>query len=145
MKTTREQIIEDIAAKVEAKLLKTDLANNEVKLSLIDDLKNSINKVTTFESDVKSMGLNAKKTNKLFQDAISQKEIILKNYSDNKNKQETILKELNLLFKTINTQAKDLGIDINSIPAYKEYLNARETLSKLYSENQSFWELVSKF
>ena len=145
MKTSREQIIEDIAAKVEAKLLKTDLAKNEVKLSLIDDLKNSINKVATFESDVKSMNSNAKKTNKLFQDAISQKEIILKNYSDNKKKQETILKELNFLFKTINTQAKDLGIDINSIPAYKEYLNARENLSKLYSENQSSWELVSKF
>lgn len=145
MKTSREQIIEDIAAKVEAKLLKTDLAKHEVKLSLIDDLKNSINKVATFESDVKSMNSNAKKTNKLFQDAISQKEIILKNYNDNKKKQETILKELNLLFKTINTQAKDLGIDINSIPAYKEYLNARENLSKLYSENQSSWELVSKF
>ena len=33
MKTSREQIIEDIAAKVEAKLLKTDLAKNEVKLA----------------------------------------------------------------------------------------------------------------
>ena len=122
-----------------------ELSKHNIELTLVDDLKNSISKVLSLESEVKSMNSNAKKTNKLFQDAISQKEIILKNYGDNRKKQETILKELNSLFKTINTQAKDLGLDINSLPVYKEYLNARENLSKLDNENQSSWELVSKF
>lgn len=121
------------------------LGMHEVELGLVDDLKNSINKVSTFQADVKSMNANAKQTNKLFTSATQQKEVILKNYNDNRNKQEAILKELNTLFKTINTQAKELGIDINSLPVYKEYLSARENLSKSSSENQASWELVSKF
>ena len=124
---------------------KVELAKHEVELGLVDDLKNSINKVSTFQADVKSMNANAKQTNKLFTSATQQKEVILKNYNDNRNKQEAILKELNTLFKTINTQAKELGIDINSLPVYKEYLSARENLSKSSSENQASWELVSKF
>jgi uncharacterized coiled-coil DUF342 family protein len=121
------------------------LGKHEVELGLVDDLKNSINKVSTFQADVKSMNANAKQTNKLFTSATQQKEVILKNYNENRNKQEAILKELNTLFKTINTQAKELGIDINSLPVYKEYLSARENLSKSSSENQASWELVSKF
>ena len=121
------------------------LGTHQVELSLVDDLKNSINKVSTFQAGVKSMNANAKQTNKLFTSATQQKEVILKNYNDNRNKQEAILKELNSLFKTINTQAKELGIDINSLPVYKEYLSARENLSKSSSENQASWELVTKF
>jgi hypothetical protein len=41
------------------------LGTHEIELSLVDDLKNSINKVSTFQADVKSMNANAKQTNKI--------------------------------------------------------------------------------
>ena len=123
MKTTKELIIADITAKVEAKL-----ASQKVELSLVDDLKVSIGKVSSLNASVNAMSSNAEKTNKLFINALAQKEIILKNYNDNRKISENLNKELNLLFKTINTQAKDLGININELTVYKDFLKAKDDL-----------------
>ena len=94
MKTTKELIIADITAKVEAKL-----ASQKVELSLVDDLKVSIGKVSTLNANVNTMSNFAEKANKLFINALAQKEVILKNYNDNKKTSENLNKELNLLFK----------------------------------------------
>ena len=140
MKTTKELIIADITAKVEAKL-----ASQKVELSLVDDLKVSIGKVSSLNASVNTMSSNAEKTNKLFINALAQKEIILKNYNDNRKTSENLNKELNLLFKTINTQAKDLGININELTVYKEFLKAKDDLKLLSDKTQSSWTLVSKY
>ena len=65
MKTTKELIIADITAKVEAKL-----ASQKVELSLVDDLKVSIGKVSSLNASVNTMSSNAEKTNKLFIDLL---------------------------------------------------------------------------
>ena len=140
MKTTKELIIEDITAKVEAKL-----ASQKVNLSLVDDLIVSIGKVSSLNASVNTMSSNAEKTNKLFINALAQKEIILKNYNDNKKISENLNKELNLLFKTINTQAKDLGININELTVYKDFLKAKDDLRLLSDKTQASWTLVSKY
>ena len=140
MKTTKELIIADITAKVEAKL-----ASQKVELSLVDDLKVSIGKVSTLNANVNTMSNFAEKANKLFINALAQKEVILKNYNDNKKTSENLNKELNLLFKTINTQAKDLGININELTVYKEFLKAKDDLKLLSDKTQSSWTLVSKY
>ena len=140
MKTTKELIIADITAKVEAKL-----ASQKVELSLVDDLKVSIGKVSSLNASVNTMSSNAEKTNKLFINALAQKEAILKNYNDNKKTSENLNKELNLLFKTINTQAKDLGININELTVYKDFLKAKDDLRLSSDKIQASWTLVSKY
>jgi hypothetical protein len=136
----REEIINDIAKKVIIKL-----AKHEVELNLVDDLKNSISKVSSLTASVNAMSSNAEKTNKLFINALAQKEIILKNYNDNRKISENLNKELNLLFKTINTQAKDLGININDLPVYKDFLKAKDDLRLLSDKTQASYTLVSKY
>ncbi len=131
--------------KIYQRINSINLTKYEIELTVVDDLKNSITKVSSLKADVNTMNSNAIKTSKLFQDALNQKEILLKNYNDNRKSQENILKELNTLFKTINNQARDLGININDLPVYKEYLSARELLSELGNKTQSSWELVSKY
>lgn len=140
MKTTKELIIADITAKVEAKL-----ASQKVELSLVDDLKVSIGKVSTLNANVNTMSNFAEKANKLFINALAQKEVILKNYNDNKKTSENLNKELNLLFKTINTQAKDLGININELTVYKDFLKAKDDLRLSSDKTQASWTLVSKY
>ena len=121
------------------------LGKHEVQLSLVDDLKASISKVSSLDSIVNTMSSNADKTNKLFINALAQKEIILKNYNDNRKTFENLNKELNLLFKTINTQAKDLGVNINDLPVYKDFIKAKDDIRLLDKKTQSAWTLVSKY
>ena len=121
------------------------LGKHEIELSLVDDLKASISKVSSLDSIVNTMSSNADKTNKLFINALAQKEIILKNYNDNRKTFENLNKELNLLFKTINTQAKDLGVNINDLPVYKDFIKAKDDIKLLDNKTQSAWTLVSKY
>lgn len=136
----REQIIADITAKVETKL-----ASQKVELSAIDDLKNEISKIKYLNADVNSMNTNAEKTSKLFIDALKQKEVLSKNYADYKALNKSIYGQLNTIFKAINTQAKELGVNINDLPVYKEYLDSKNLLDQLSDKTQSAWDLVNKY
>ena len=132
-------------AELEKNANEVKLGKHEVELNLVDDLKTSISKVSSLDSIVNTMSSNADKTNKLFINALAQKEIILKNYNDNRKSFENLNKELNLLFKTINTQAKDLGININDLPVYKDFLKAKDEIKLLDNKSQSAWTLISKY
>ena len=132
-------------AELEKNANEVRLGKHEVELNLVDDLKTSISKVSSLDSIVNTMSSNADKTNKLFINALAQKEIILKNYNDNRKSFENLNKELNLLFKTINTQAKDLGININDLPVYKDFLKAKDDIKLLDNKSQSAWTLISKY
>ena len=132
-------------AELEKNANEVRLGKHEVELNLVDDLKTSISKVSSLDSIVNTMSSNADKTNKLFINALAQKEIILKNYNDNRKSFENLNKELNLLFKTINTQAKDLGININDLPVYKDFLKAKDEIKLLDNKSQSAWTLISKY
>jgi hypothetical protein len=117
----------------------------KVELALVDDLKTAIDKVSTFEDKVSVTASNSDKANKLFLDAIKQKESILKEYDFNRKNSDDLLKQLNTLFKTISTSAKEIGIEVTSLPMYKEYLSAQDRLKSGRDKNQTAWELISKF
>ncbi len=102
--------------KIKALIEKSELKNNKLELTAIDDLKNSLTKVTSLKAQVGTMNSSAIKASKLFIEALKEKDTLLKNYNDNRKVQENINKELNSVFKTINTQAKDLGINITDLP-----------------------------
>ena len=127
------------------KLSEIQLESHDVELSVMDDLKVSISKVTDLTSKVNKMYQEADKTAKIFKEAKSQKDSLNKVYTSNKDDVNLVLKDLNNLFKTINAQAKELGIDIKSLPLYKDYLDARDELNKSSSKNQDAWNLVFNF
>ena len=41
--------------------------------------------------------------------------------------------------------AKDLGININDLPVYKDFLKAKDDIKLLDNKSQSAWTLISKY
>ena len=126
MKTTKELIIADITAKVEAKL-----ASQKVNLSLVDDLIKKFEGVKTTEakiiSEIRKAGV-----------------IVDKGENDFKNLLkllDTMEKDADVLLK----QAKDLGININELTVYKDFLKAKDDLRLSSDKIQASWTLVSKY
>ncbi len=128
-----------------SKIHKTDLETHETKLSLIDDLKSVIAKVKSEEGEANKMKADALKAKKMFDDANNLKNLLENAYTANKVKYNKQLQENNTLFKSISNQAKELGISINELPIYKEYLNVVNILNELNKSNQTNWDLVSKY
>jgi hypothetical protein len=131
--------------KIKELITKSELGSQNVELTAVDDLKNSIAKISSLNSNVTAMSKNSEKTNKLFKDALSQKDVLSQNYDDYRKVNENLQKELNSVFKIINNQAKELGININDLPIYKEFLSSKELLSELNNKVQSSWNLVSGY
>lgn len=131
--------------KIKDLITKSELESQNVELTAVDDLKNSIAKISSLNSNVTAMSKNSEKTNKLFKDALSQKDVLSQNYDDYRKVNENLQKELNSIFKVINNQAKELGININDLPVYKEFLSSKELLSELNNKVQSSWNLVSGY
>ena len=116
-----------------------------VELALVDDIKAVANKIKSEVTESNKMKSDALKNKKMFDDAILLKAELLKIYEANRNKYAAQLKENNALFSKLKAQAKELGLSIENSPIYKEYLDASKLLSELSDNNQSNWELISKY
>ena len=105
MKTTKEQIIADITAKVEAKLAshKVDLATLDFIKSMLTDSKAIYKRSVEWAKEMETF---TKKTRVLNADASA-----LSN---------AIEKEL----KQFQAQAKQLGLDVTTLPEFKETMTA---------------------
>ena len=118
MKTTKELIIADITAKVEAKLAsqKVELAIHDIKL---------IGQITDFTAEVTS----------IYSDMTSKAEILKKEY---RLKTDTLQKPLvTLRAKIYNSsvdfleKTKDLGIDGKATTPYKQYQKLIQDVDKM--------------
>lgn len=138
--TQEERIIKKV---YDAK--KVELGTHNVELALIDDLKNVINKIKTKQSEVDKMKVESIKTKKMFEDAISLKNNLFKQYESNKSDYNKQYAENVNLFKSISSQAKEIGIQVNELPIYKDYLSSQEMLNKLIELNQSNWSLIAQY
>lgn len=128
-----------------AELEKTELSEVKVDLALVDDLKTALNSVTAYNKEIKSLSENANKLNQIFTKAKQEKDTLQKKYESNKSNYSSVSKQLDVLFKNLSTQAKELGIDIRQIPIYSEYLKGTEELRSLYDQNQDSWNLIYNF
>ena len=118
MKTTKELIIADITAKVEAKL-----ASQKVELSLTDDLtklvgsnKNAISEANRFVDNINVT------YNKLYNvvDDIDNMQSYIKSVPGAKNLLGFQNQEFNKILSQIDSQAKSLGLDSKSVKGYSE-------------------------
>jgi hypothetical protein len=118
MKTTKELIIADITAKVEAKL-----ASQKVELALTDDLtklvgsnKNAVSEASRFIDNIKVTW------NKLYSavDDIDNMQSYIKSVPGAKNLLGFQNQEFNKILSQIDSQAKSLGLDSKSVKGYSE-------------------------
>jgi hypothetical protein len=121
MKTTKELIIADITAKVEAKLANQniELAKHDIELADFADVKTQIDKA---EGEYKKV---LDYTNKI--DAIKREAI--KNTSI--DTLPRIISELTNDRDKFISKVRDLGIDENKIPQPKQYKDAIDRVSAL--------------
>jgi len=127
------------------KVAKVNLESQKVQLALVDELKNITNIIETENSNIKKMYDDSLKTKKMFEAAYLQINEIEKIYLNNKDKNTKYNKSLQDIFKQLTTVSKDLGININEISFYKDYLTTKENISNLYSENQKNWNLIYEY
>ena len=52
---------------------------------------------------------------------------------------------MNKNFNSLYKSAKEIGLDVTNIPAYKDYLQLRKNIDNAIDDNQSNWELVAKY
>ena len=118
MKTTKELIIADITAKVEAKL-----ASQKVELALTDDLtklvgsnKNAVSEASRFIDNIGVV------YNKLYSvvDDIDNMQSYIKSVPGAKNLLGFQNQEFNKILSQIDLQAKSLGLDSKSVKGYLE-------------------------
>ena len=118
MKTTKELIIADITAKVEAKL-----ASQKVELALTDDLtkliaqnKNAVSEASRF---IDNMQVTWQKLNSVIDD-IDNMQSYIKSSTGAKNLLGFQNQEFNKILSQIDLQAKSLGLDSKSVKGYLE-------------------------
>jgi hypothetical protein len=122
------------------------LGKHEIELGLIDDLKAEINKnLPIVINSINELYADANKLKTLFEGALKQKSDIEKRYESNKKLSADTIGKLNNQFDAIKKMSKELGIDVATIPAYKEYLNSRKQLEDTRDKIQSAWNLVANF
>lgn len=128
-----------------AELEKTQLSEVNVELALVDDLKKALTGVTAYDKEIKSLSTSANKLNQVFTKAISEKDALQKKYESNKANYSAVRKQLDVLFNNLKAEAKALGIDVTTIPVYKDYLKGGDQLRTLYDENQNAWNGIANF
>jgi len=122
------------------------LTKHEIELGLVDDLKAEINKnLPIVINSINELYADANKLKTLFEGALKQKSDIEKRYESNKKLSADTIGKLNNQFDAIKKMSKELGIDVATIPAYKEYLNSRKQLEDTRDKIQSAWNLVANF
>ena len=123
----------------------TKLSEEKIELALVDDLNKALSSIAKYESEVKSLYASSEKLSKIFIEAKKEKDVLEKKYTSNKDNTSKVGKDIDTLFKSLRTQAKELGIDINSIPVYKEYVSGLDKLRSLSDENQNAWNLIYNY
>ncbi len=133
-------------SKMESNANEVKLAQHEVELGLVDDLKAEINKnLPNVLNSINELYADANKLKTVFESALKQKSDIEKRYEANKKLSADTIGKLNNQFDAIKKLSKELGIDGATIPAYKEYLNSRKQLEDTRDKIQSAWNLVANF
>lgn len=122
MKTTKEQIIADITAKVEAKL-----ASHKVELSVKDDAKELVSKYYALTDTINSKFIGVSKEVRALIDQISSAEKLVNIMPQVVTKYETLAKELGIDVNNIQ-ELKSMKLAIKDISQYKTLASKLKSL-----------------
>lgn len=119
---------------VYSKLFKTELASQKVELALVDDLSKLISLNPNYVDRAVRINNNVESLFKVLNgimDEIENMQTQLSNIDGAKNALGANAQDINNVISKIQTQVKDLGLDINSIKGYNEALNIVKTNNSL--------------
>ena len=110
-----------------------------------DGISKILNEVKSLQNNIDNSEKKSKKLISNLKENISDISFLKNSYTSNKKEISSKLNVLNKNFNTIYKQAKDLGVDLKNIPAYKDYLSAKKILDDSFDKNQDFWANISKY
>ena len=122
MKTSREQIIADITAKVEAKL-----SSHKIELSVKDDAKELVSKYYGLTDTIDSKFIGVSKEVRALIDQISSAEKLVNSMPQVVTKYETLAKELGIDVNNIQ-ELKSMKLAIKDIAQYKTLASKLKSL-----------------
>ena len=110
-----------------------------------DGISKILNEVKSLQNDIDASDKKSKKLISSLKKNISDISVLKNSYTSNKKEINSKSNVLDKNFNTIYKQAKDLGVDLKNIPAYKDYLSAKKILDDSFDKNQDFWSDISKY
>ena len=121
-----------------------ELSKVEIELSAIQDMEYVSKKALTISND-KTIISKAEKLEVEFEKSIKELDSLEKDYKNQIKAADNIGKELNSLFDKLYKQVKELGLKIEDLPVYKNYLSARKAISEYINDAQEAWDKVYRF
>ena len=143
MKPTQEQILSALNKLI--KESKTELKTEKVELGVSQDVSKAISEALKLDKEANSMVKDAKKTAASLEKLFSNVGVIEKSYLEIRKQSSAIGKKLGKYFDVLYKGAKELGVDVQKLPVYKEYVEGGKILNKISDDAQKGWEQVSKF
>jgi len=131
--------------KVYSKLPKQELSAQKVELGIVDEISKQLTQSEQILKKIQSEKNDFLELDKIYKKAESDIAKLLKIYSANKKNSSSFYKEINKNFNSLYKSAKEIGLDVTSLPAYKDYLQLRKNIDNAIDDNQSNWELVAKY
>ena len=110
-----------------------------------DGISKILNEVKSLQNNIDASDKKSKKLISSLKKNISDISVLKNSYTSNKKEINSKTNVLDKNFNTIYKQAKDLGVDLKNIPAYKDYLSAKKILDDSFDKNQDFWSDISKY
>ena len=121
-----------------------ELKSEVVEFNAVKDLEESVRKVNDLKKETSKMDSKSNTTQKEFISARKGLEELEKLYLQSRKDGDTLNASLNKNFNSLSKAAKELGVDITSLPSYKDYLKAKDNLKEVSTIAQDSWNKVYK-
>ena len=131
--------------KVYSKLPKQELSAHKIELGIVDEISKQLTQSEQILKKIQSEKNDFFELDKIYKKAESDIAKLLKTYTSNKKISSSFYKEMNKNFNSLYKSAKEIGLDVTNLPAYKDYLQLRKNIDNAIDDNQSNWELVAKY
>ena len=121
-----------------------ELTKVEIELNAIKDME-SLSKEALIISNDKTIISKAERLGLLFEKSFKELESLENDYKNQSKAADNIIKEIDSLFNKLYKQVKELGLNIEDLPVYKNYLNAKKAISEYRNDAQEAWNKVYRF
>ena len=118
---------------------KTDLASQKVELGISEDMAKLTSESEAMLAKLKNDNNSLRNADKAISDAIAQGQKMKSEALKNITSAESIMKKIPSILSKAEASAKDLGLDVKSIPTYSPLSKILDIL-EVYTEDKEFSE-----
>jgi hypothetical protein len=118
---------------------KTELANQKIELGISEDMAKLTSESEAMLTKLRNDNNSLRNADKAISDAIAQGQKMKSEALKNINSAESIMKKIPSILSKAEASAKDLGLDVKSIPTYSPLSKILDIL-EVYTEDKEFSE-----